>query len=100
MDKDSFWLPGILVHLSQLLLQLDLAFVKESVRAQGVFLLLLHMLLILSNVVFHADLSAGMHADFDVALVAANVLYLKLDRPVMIFCLNFDSVRPHDTKLY
>ena len=58
------------------------------------------MLLILSNVVFHADFSAGVHADFDVALVASDVLYLKLDRPVMIFCLNFDSVRPHDTKLY
>ena len=100
MDKDSVWLPGILVHLSQLLLQLDLAFVEERVRAQGVFLLLLHMLLILSNVVFHADFSAGVHADFDVALVAADVLYLKLDRPVMIFRLDLDSVGPHDAKLY
>ena len=58
------------------------------------------MLLILSNVVFHADFSAGVHADFDVALVAADVLYLKLDRPVMIFRLDLDSVGPHDTKLY
>ena len=58
------------------------------------------MLLILSNVVFHADFSAGVYADFDVALVAADVLYLKLDGPVMVFCLNLDCVRPHDTKLY
>ena len=100
MDIDCVWLPGILIHLSQLLLELDLAFVEECVRAQSVFLLLLQMLLILSNVVFHADFCAGVYADFDVALVAADVLYLKLDGPVMVFCLNLDCVRPHDTKLY
>ena len=58
------------------------------------------MLHILSNVIFHADFSAGVDADFDVALVAADVLYLKLDRSVMIFRLDLDCVRPHDAKLY
>ena len=58
------------------------------------------MLLILSNVVFHADLSAGVYADFDVALVAADVLYLKLDGPVMVFRFDLDSVSTHDTELY
>ena len=69
-------------------------------RAEGVFLLLLQVLLILSDVVFHANLRGDVHADFEVALVAANVLYLQLDGPVVAFSFNLDNVRTHDTEFY
>ena len=69
-------------------------------RAQGVFLLILQMLFILSYVVFHADLLVVMHADFDVALVATDVLNLELDGPVMVFSFYLDSVASHYTELY
>ena len=69
-------------------------------RAQGVLLLILQMLFILSNVVFHTDLFIDMHGDFDVTLVTTDVLYLKLDGPMVVFCFDLDSVSPHDAKLY
>ena len=100
MDVDCFWLPGILIYLSHLFLQLDLFLVEECVRAQGVFLLILQMLFKLSNVVFLADLLVVMHADFDVTLVASDVLNLELDGPVMAFRFDLDIVTPHDAELY
>ena len=58
------------------------------------------MLFILSDVVFHADLLVDMHADFDVALVAADILNLELDGPSMVFRFDLDSVTPHYSELY
>ena len=67
--------------------------------AQVVLLLLLQVLLILFSVVFDADLRVGAHANLDVALVAANVLQLQLERSFMVFRINLDSVGAHDAEL-
>ena len=93
-------MPSTLIDLSQLLLQFDLAFVEEHVGAQVVLFLLLHMLLILFNVVVHADLWSAVNTDLDIALIAANVLYLQLEGPIMVLRIDFDSVGAHDAKLY